>query len=544
MAKNDLPMVLNRQNSIVNIAKRYINQFSSKSNNRKVIDNLMHIKQYGVLSMPAFKMTTDEIIKKSPEGTIVMADINDLFVANKFRGKDKVNKMLKDMIGKIKFSLDESQCKDYKIGKMGDEIYIYLPDKNEQEADEITSKLQEIKEKELSISVGSCSDLSKGLTFAMNIADERMAKNKNNFKRERLNSICGNNLEKIIDTVVETQLDKMRLNLQQLKESNKDDLRNTFDKAISQIDVQELIAESSNSQSIEPEEKQDTFEKLRSKYAKEAKSLYGDKPEQINEYVLASMLSKHPVDNVISSEYFQNIEFKKAYKNIKRDKTSKGFSILAVDLSGLKTINDTLGHDAGDDAIADSLEHVKNVLASKNITMYSSIVAKGGGNSYVLINKNNKEVENEFTNAIQQYGTNKGSKYNMSIITSIKDVEKDDLKKSNFIDTINSNLTQMETTLQEESFNRKLNDVDEIKSAIKKIYRQVINMDDIQLLSNNSLEHKNKVFSMIKKGFEKCVDKERDQSSLNIHSKELTLQRQEKQQKVVKYKPCIEDMGI
>lgn len=542
MAENNLPMVLSKQNIILNIAKRYIDKVSSKSNNRKVIDNLMHIKQYGVLSMPAFKMTTDEIIRKSPQGSIIMADINDLFVANKFRGKDKVNKMLKDMISQIKGSLDESECKDYKIGKMGDEIYIYLPDKNEQEVGTITSRLQEIKEKELSISVGSCSDLSKGLTFAMNIADEKMAKNKNNFKRERLNSICGNNLEKIIDTVVETQLDKMRLNLQQLKESNKDDLRNTFEKAISQIDIEELIAESNNSQNVETAEKQDTFEKLRTKYSEEARALYGDKPDQINEYVLASMLSKHPVDDVVSSEYFQNIEYKKAYKNIMKDKTSKGFSILAVDLSGLKTINDTLGHEAGDEAIADSLEHVKNVLQSKNITMYSSIVAKGGGNSYVLISKGNQMVESEITNAIQQYGTNNGAKYNMSIITSIQDVKKQDLKKTNFIDTINTNLTKMEGNLQEESFNRKLNDVEEIKGAIKKIYRQVINMDDIQLLSGNSSEYKSKVLSMVKTGFRKCIEKERDASSINIHNKTITLSRKPRRQKINEYKPCVQDI--
>lgn len=74
----------------------------------------------------------------------------------------------------------------------------------------ITDKLLSVKEKELSISVGSCMDLSKGLINAMDIADEKMSINKKAFKLERLNSLCGNDLDKIISTVVERQLDKIR----------------------------------------------------------------------------------------------------------------------------------------------------------------------------------------------------------------------------------------------------------------------------------------------------------------------------------------------
>ncbi|MDF2866067.1 MAG: hypothetical protein K0R72_885 [Clostridia bacterium] len=544
MANDKLPVVLNKQKDILNIAKRYIDKLSSKSTNKQIIDSFTYIKQYGVLSMPAFRMFADEMIRQSPEGTIIMADINDLFVANKFRGKEKVNSMIKSMIDKIKVSLNENECKNYKIAKMGDEIYIYLPDKNEQEANTIVDDLKKVKENELTISVGSCSDLSNGLTHAMNIADEKMAENKGIFKSERLRSICGNDLEKIVNTVVETQLDKMRINMEKLKNSNKPDLRNTFDKAIEQLDMDDIVSDSHISQDLGTADKQDTFEKLKRQYTDEAKSLYGNKTHLINEYVLASMLSKHPVNDVISSEYFQGLGYRKAYKNIMKDKGSKGFSILAVDLSGLKNINDTHGHDAGDIAISDSLEHVKNVLKEKNIKMYSNIVAKGGGNSYVLIEKSNDISENEIISDIQRYGTNTGAKYNMSIICSIQEISKNKLKKPNFLNIINDNLTKIESNLQEESFSRKLKDVEEIKGSIKKIYRQIANLDDIKLLSKSSLNQREKILEMIKIGFKNCIEKEKDSSHLKSTHKSINLEKGKRGYELKNLKPCANEMTI
>jgi diguanylate cyclase (GGDEF)-like protein len=525
MENNNLPMALNRKNILLDTVKRYINKLANKADNKQIINNFKDIKQYSVLSMPAFRMIVDEMIQKSPEGSIIMADINDLFVANKFRGKEKVNGMIKNIINSVKTTLDENQCQDYKIGKMGDEIYIYVPDKNEEEAKIIFDKLKEIKENELTISLGSSSNLSKGLISAINEADKKMTINKSEFKSERLKSICGNDLEKIIDTVVEIQLDKMRIDLQQLKSSNKPDLRNTFDKAIEQLDIDVITSEMNKKDKIKPTAKEDIFDKLKKKYINEGKALYGENSELINEHVLANMLSKHPVEGVINSEFFQGLEYKKAFKSIKKDKAAKSFDILAIDLSGLKGINDTYGHEEGDNAIFDALKHLQTTLKHKDTKMYSNIIAKGGGNSYVLIEKLNNESKNEMLSDIQKYGTDKDSKYNMSIICSIQNVDKSALDKSNFLTVVNNNLTKVEDNLQHQSFDRKLKDVEEIKNSIKKIYQQVINMDDIQVLSANNLEHKEEVLEMVKTGFENCIHKERNDSSLNIPNQDLTLEK-------------------
>lgn len=547
MASNNLPAIPNRNGIVLNVVKKYMDKLSSKSNNKKIIANFSHIKQYGVLSMPAFRMISDEMIQKSSKGSIIMADINDLFVANKFRGKEKVNSMIGNMINTIKITLDESECIDYKIGKMGDEIYIYMPDKDEIESNKIVDKLHEIKENELTISAGATSDLSKGLINAIAIADEKMVINKSKFKSQRLKNICGNNLEKIISNVVETQLDKMRINLENLKNSNKPDLRNTFDKAISQLDLEEIELNENSSSNLVSSDKEDTFEKLKQKYTVEAKLIHGNKPQLISEHVLANMLSKHPVEDVITSEFFQGLGYKNAYKNIIKDRNANDFDILAIDLSGLKVINDTYGHEEGDNAIYDTLEHVKKTLENKKTKMYSKIIAKGGGNSYVLIEKMNSTMKHEILNEIQKYGTTKDSKYNMSIMCSVQSVDKHDINKDNFLKVVNSNLTEVEKDLQNQSFDRKLKDVEEIKSSIKKIYQQVINMDDIQLLLKQNSRQKENILEMIKIGFENCIEKQRSHSHLNRSRNHIDLFKENEVRRIRsarRLKACTNDVSL
>jgi diguanylate cyclase (GGDEF)-like protein len=523
MTNDNIKKGLSKKNISLNIAKKYLYKLSSKSNNKEIIDSLKNIKQYGVLSMPAFRTITDDMINKSPQGTIIMADINDLYAANKGREKEEVNGMIKKIINKIRDTLDENECINYKIAKMGDEIYIYTPDKNEQEANAIIDELHTIMVDELTISAGASSDLSKGLINAINEADKKMTINKSNFKSERLRSVCGNNLEKITNTIVETQLEKMRINLKQLKNSNASDLRNTFDRAIEQLDLEKIPFDISAKEQPQSLTNEDSFENLKNIYASQAKALYGNNPQLINEYVLANMLSKHPVEGVIQSEFFQGLEYKKAYKNIKEDKESKSFEILAIDLSGLKTINDTLGHEEGDKAIADSLYHLKTTLESQGIKTYSDIIVKSGGDSYVLTEELTKNNKDNVINDVQNYGTNDNAKYNMSIICSIQNINKNNLNMSNFLDVVNNNLTKVENNLEEQSFNRKLNDVEEMKNSIIKIYQQIINMDDVQLLLKGDTDQKEKVIKMIKAGFENCIENEKDDSHIDKSKDNLYL---------------------
>lgn len=503
------------QNNLLTRAKRYIHKLAMKSHNKKIINEFTYIKEYGVLSMPAFRIISDEMISNSPKGSIIMADINDLFVANKFRGKEKVNDMLKNMFDKVRTTLDESGCTNYKIGKMGDEIYLYVPNKEDDVAQEVVSKLHKIKVEELTLSAGYSSNLSGGLINAMNEADEMMTINKDQFKTFRLKKVCGQNLDKMVNTIVGNQLDKMRINLKQLKKNNMADLRNTFDTALSQIDVKELTSNLEIKKKEDSTEEVDDFTALKNKYINEGKFLFGNNQQLVNEYVLASMLSKQPVEGVISTDFFQGMGNKKVYEELMKDKKNHTFSILATDLSGLKIINDTLGHEEGDKAIYDSQSYLKSMLEKNHIKMYSDIIAKGGGNSYAIIEDITKNSKQNVLSDIQKYGLNDDSKLTLSMLCSVTSVNKEDIKKDNFLEVINTNLTKTESELQHQSFSRKVKDVDEMKNSIKKIFEQVINVDDIQLLMKYDLNYKERILNMIKTGFTNCIEKETNHSAIN-----------------------------
>lgn len=503
MDMNNLPKI----NKKPNIANRFFNQISTKQKNRQIINNFKEIKQYDVLSMPAFRLIVDEMIKKDPNGTLIMTDINDLFVANQNRGKREVNTLIAAIIESTKKELVASNCSNYQMGKMGDEIYIYIQDKNETETADIVNALGKIKKDELTMSAGSSSDFSMGLISAMNMADKKMTINKANFKADRLKETCGENLDKIIDIVVSTHIDKMRLNLANLKEANRSDIKNTYTKAVNNLDINQLINSSkSKTDQNFSNDKSDSFSNLKRQYYSEAYLMFGDNEKAIEEYILASIISKHAVPGVISSEFFQGMENKAVAKKVFKDK-APSFELFSIDLSGLKAINDTAGHEEGDAAIFDVLEYFNSSLKSLDIKQYSDIIAKGGGNSYVFIEKLPEDKKAELQTLLSNYSNQ--SKYNISIMSASKTIEKSEVSKRSFLKVSNSHLTEIETNLQNQSFVRKLNDVGEIQNCIKNIYKQIINLNDIQFLANNTDNlHKN-VFERVNSAFKEYIEKER-----------------------------------
>jgi len=61
------------------------------------------------------------------------------------------------------------------------------------------------------------------------------------------------------------------------------------------------------------------------------------------------------------------------------DRTKKGMTLLYIDLNGLKTINDGLGHDYGDQALADTAAILKKTFRQSDVT------ARIGGDEFVVL---------------------------------------------------------------------------------------------------------------------------------------------------------------
>ncbi len=67
------------------------------------------------------------------------------------------------------------------------------------------------------------------------------------------------------------------------------------------------------------------------------------------------------------------------YKHMARDTSQFVFSIIAIDVNGLKYVNDTYGHEAGDQLI----KQVADILLTS--TRKTDIISRSGGDEYIVL---------------------------------------------------------------------------------------------------------------------------------------------------------------
>lgn len=467
----------------------------------KIIDKFSNISEYNVLSMPAFKVIVDEKIRNDNIGGLIIGDINDLFAVNKARGKETVNFMIKSFFYQIKGTIEINGFKDYKIAKMGDEIYIYIADINEEKLQKISQQIDKISVNELTISSGYSINLSNGLIPALEEADEKMHINKTKFKNQRLKRIFGDEYKEIINNVLESYLNKLRINLDKLNNTDIKNLNNTFQKAICEF--------SSDSNGIIDEDKidksDDSFNSLKRKYYKEAIALYGQEDyELIHKHILYNMLLNCNIEDVTPADVFRKLKYKQVFKNLKKDKMENHFSLIGFKLSGLKPINDICGHEEGNKAICEALEHFKSTMNSKKIKFYSDIVTKSNGDSYIITQELTAEDCENINSLLNSYD-NPDSPYNFSILSSNIKGDKNFLTNKNFMQYIDSLILVMEKDLENETFKKKIKSVPEIKNAIKGIYNQILNFEDMGILFPEGIKNKGVVLNLIQEEFQKYI---------------------------------------
>lgn len=72
---------------------------------------------------------------------------------------------------------------------------------------------------------------------------------------------------------------------------------------------------------------------------------------------------------------------------IKRSKQDKSFSAILVDLDGFKKINDTFGHDVGDEAIKDAAQIIRSSLGRDDF-----VARYGGDEFFIIINSSDQYI--------------------------------------------------------------------------------------------------------------------------------------------------------
>ncbi|MDH5674048.1 MAG: GGDEF domain-containing protein [Myxococcales bacterium] len=91
---------------------------------------------------------------------------------------------------------------------------------------------------------------------------------------------------------------------------------------------------------------------------------------------LRSLANRDPLTGVANRRAFQDTLSR---EQARHDRTGEGFALMLIDLDGLKAINDSLGHSAGDTVIGAVAEAAATTARS------SDLVARIGGDEFAVI---------------------------------------------------------------------------------------------------------------------------------------------------------------
>lgn len=480
------PTIYNQKSFLSKAFDRFV--CSNKTN--KILSTLKKNKEYDVLTADAFKYLVDKKTDTNTIGTLLMADINDLYKVNSFyNDKSVVNSMIKELIDGMKNIVESSEIKNYDFGKMGDELFIYIPNHTKCELENVLSEISALSSGPLTICVGSCDDFKEGFDTCLKKAEVDLSFNKKVFKDNRLLKTCGENVPKLVSKITESQIEKMRISLKSLKDSSKFTLKDNFSKALELIDFKTLHRKPSQKNIDNSEKNQYSKENILDSYKNEALAIYGPNASEkvVEKYVLSQILSRKPGSGVVQNEYFQSIGYSEYFKNAKASKKDD-LEVLYTGLSGLKKVNDSLGYEKGDDAIYNSYSYVKSTLEALGITTYSDVIAKGSGDSFIITDHITEEKKGDLSKRFSNFKNFSNMSHGVSLIPISKSIDKESLQnEKSFKSAINSSLLEFDKMLEEICIPQKISDIEHMKVAIENIYLQALELSETQGFSKEDI---------------------------------------------------------
>lgn len=487
----------------INFVKKIQRNLLKRSEMKKadeIIAVLEKNKEYDVYALPAFKQKVcNELrnVEENKNGKFFSFDINNLYQANKFADKTEVNKDIKALIDSVKDTFNVHGYSDnIKFAKLGDEIYAYANNMDQDLADQILDETASKRFGRLTLSGGVTSKLDEGLEAAMEDADSRMYENKLKYKYTELLKFCGNDTDKVIDHIIQKELDARRTNLLKVKDRSKRmDYINRFDALKDRVNVNKVINIKNKQKEQDKPKKEDKYLKRISNYENEAIRKFGNKitHDEINKYVLSKMLSTGNFENTVNNEYFQAFEKGKLSKK-------KGIQLLYVDSSGIKGINDKFGHEEGDRQLQSVMDNFKGILEDNDVDVLSNIVVKGAGNSFVVV----KNLKGKTKENVQYAISNQETKLTLNSEL----VDTSDINLSN--DTSKNNIETMinvaENKLDEKSLESKLTNDEQILELIEEIIGSVFDNEIIKGAILNDHLKKDDIINKITSGFKRIVE--------------------------------------
>lgn len=401
-----------------------------------------------VLNFDAFKVEVEHKIRDNKlKGILFMGDIDNLSTVTHKLGNENANEYIRDIIRKVKNNLVYNHVSEYEIGKLGDELYIYAHNLEEEKAGKILEELNEIKNEELSISVGATGELSHGLEKAISIADERMRSVK---ETKKINKFKRMPKEDVIENIFNAINAKLRINPNELTGKQLEIYKSNITEAIKKLrESWKFGKQEENDQNRKVENQQiDELDLMRriKEITKEYKIKYPDiefTSAEMKQICIAKMLTKTPVKSIKKIESFE----RKRYKNLiwlRQNRITKLFhkltkkitmhklkntGVLTIDIGNIKRINDSIGHCECDKLVYSVMQNVISELKSNNIKLRDEyLYSKGISNYCILVDTrtSNKSL-NQFFDNIRELGNKSVFTINASEVTPLipRDIPED-----------------------------------------------------------------------------------------------------------------------
>ncbi len=455
---------------------------------------------------------------KNGKSTIFMGDIDNLGKLNiKYKNQNRVDSALSNLIKNIRKVLRDNGIPSYDIGKMGDEIYIFIPHSiDENKKSNILNELNNTKayinqdskngkmEDYITISFGASKIGISGLEDSKSKAEDLMMETKEKRKIKKMQLLLNSSSKKKIimkelldDIDVQLRIDTDKLKKEQY-EIYKKNKYNSIKKILRKIDK---ITEKDKSLKdiIEKEKREPSF--LENVTLKEENKKYEKKypnikilPRDLEVLQIADILQHSVIPGVQRKSTFLNKNLKELLnKDIKSQlQVFSNTDISTLEIGKIKYMNDNYGHSFCDNQIYNLMQVVINKLDELGITKNADIIEENISTYYILINSNtSKEKWNEFEKKLSELENKQILSVTISKpkkLLAKKQRENGEIKKEK--NRIEYNGEQEEKSIKDIVINnfQKIIDENKKENEIKKIEKKIMDTDLIDYVVEKSMK--------------------------------------------------------
>lgn len=342
-------------------------------------------------------------------GTIFMGDIDNLGKVNSANNEEIVDQTILKVIKDIRKTMEKNEIGRYDIGKLGDEIYIYVPDKLEVDTQKVINELNSIQENvnsetkndemscnnSVGISFGACTDMFKGFDAALEIAEKNMKENKLQKKVERVKQAIDSNCAKeYIKKCFLDEIDsKLRVEKSKLTKEQYEIYKKNKIEAIQRV-VKEYEEHKETERPTEDEKDEikefieNDIEREKAKIREKYSALKIDERD-LEVLCIAKKLQESPADQIQKLTAFYTNGYEKAFGTDVNEviKRLKQTSLIFIDLGRIKFVNDNYGHENCDRIVYSLMEKVARALNQSGIKKIDDIICEKISEYHILFDK-------------------------------------------------------------------------------------------------------------------------------------------------------------